>query len=99
MTIDLSSNSIVEASSEQLSSHVGEEAVVLNLRDSCYYGLDEVGARIWSLIQEPSRVSELRDAIMSEYNVDAETCERDLIELLGQLAEHGMVEVRPGREA
>lgn len=93
MTSSLTSRSLVKAADEQLASYLGDEAVVLNLRDNRYYGLDEVGARIWTLIQQPTRVSEVRDAIAAEYDVDPATCERDLIELLEQLAEHGMVTV------
>ena len=84
----------VVVGSQQLSSAVGEEAVILGLADGVYYGLNSVGARIWELLQEPRRASEVCAAITSEFEVDAESCERDVMRLLQQLADKGLVEVR-----
>ena len=57
----------------------------LELKSGTYFGLDEVGATIWNLIAQPRRVIEIRDALLSEYDVDAERCGRELIELLDTL--------------
>lgn len=95
MKDQITRESVVKASGEQLASFVGREAVLLNLSDSRYYGLDEVGARIWAIIQQPVRVADVRDAIAAEYEVDLRTCEQDVVELLEQLAEHNMIEVAP----
>jgi hypothetical protein len=59
-----------------------------------YYGLDAVGARIWSLIQEPRTVNEIRDILLEEYEVEPERCERDLLALLQKLADEGLIEVK-----
>jgi hypothetical protein len=59
--------------------------------------LDAVGARVWSLIQKPRTVGELRDVLVSEYEVEPDLCERDLIELLQGLADEGLVEVSDGK--
>jgi len=42
-----------------------------------------------------SRIGDIRDTLMSEYDVDAETCERELDLLLGELEKDGLVELRP----
>jgi len=84
----------VVVGAQQLSSSVGEEAVILGLTDGVYYGLNSVGARIWALLQEPRRAREVCAAITTEFEVDAESCERDVIRLLQQLADKGLVEVR-----
>ena len=86
-------DTIVTASKDQVSCDLAGEAAILNLKNSGYYGLDEIGARVWHLIEEPRLVSAVRDAIVDEYDVDAEQCERDLIELLQRLASEGLVEV------
>jgi hypothetical protein len=90
-------NTIVVAVHGQVSSDLGGEVVILSLEDGIYYGLDEVGARVWSLIQTPTAVSSIRDVILEEYDVDAPQCERDLLALLDGLAAHGLVEVRDGK--
>jgi len=82
------------AARDQVSSNLDGEAAILNLKNGVYYGLDPVGARIWSLIQEPTTVAELRDAIVEEYEVEPDRCERDLLALLRDLAAEGLIEVR-----
>jgi hypothetical protein len=81
----LSPGSHIVASKEQLSCDLVGEAVILNLRTGVYYGLDSVGARIWSLVQKPIRVSDLIDILLSEYDVDPDRCKRDLLDLLTEL--------------
>jgi hypothetical protein len=92
-------SSVVAAATDQVSADLAGEAIVLSLRTAMYYGLDQVGARIWELVREPTRVADVRDAIAREYDVDLERCERDVLELLHQLATHGLIEVRDGGEA
>jgi hypothetical protein len=55
-----------------------------------------VGARIWSLIQEPRTVEEIRDVVTSEYAVEPDRCESDLIALLQRLADEGLIRIRDG---
>ncbi|MFQ5738831.1 MAG: PqqD family peptide modification chaperone [Acidobacteriota bacterium] len=71
----------------------------MNLKSGIYYGLKSLGTHIWSLIQEPRSVSEVRDAILKEYQVGRERCESDLLAVVEQLAAQGLIEVtneRPG---
>ncbi len=59
-----------------------------------YHGLDEVRARVWDLIQKPKSAKEVRDALLEEYEVEPNQCERDLLALLQSLAKEGLVEVK-----
>jgi hypothetical protein len=93
MKSGMSVDSVVVASKRQVSSDLGGEAAILDLEGGVYYGLDEVGARIWELIQEPKPVSEVRDVLLEEYDVEPERCERDLLALLDRLAEERLIEV------
>ena len=83
----------VVASKDQVSADLSGEAAILSLKSGVYYGLDSVGARIWTLLQTPKCVAEIRDTITSEYDVDAERSERDVVRLLEQLAKEGLVEL------
>jgi hypothetical protein len=93
---ELSVDSTVVAAESQVSSDLGGEIAILELKSGAYYGLDDVGAQVWQLIQDPKRVSEIRDALLEEYEVEPERCERDLIALLGRLADKELIEVRNG---
>jgi Coenzyme PQQ synthesis protein D (PqqD) len=86
--------SVVVAATEQISCPLGEESAILNLKNSVYYGLDPVGARVWNLLREPRSVRELRDTLVDEYDVGAERCEQDLLELLEKMRIEGLIEVR-----
>ncbi len=93
MGVSLSLHSIVVATSEQVSCPLGEESAILNLKNSVYYGMNPVGARVWNLVQQPKRVSQLRDTLVEEYEVDAARCERDLFDLLEQMRMEGLIEI------
>ena len=86
-------SSVVVAMQEQVGSRLGEEAVILNLQNSTYYGLNEEGAAIWEMLQKPTPVSDIRDALCAQYDVEPATCEEDLISLLSELAEQGLIEI------
>ena len=87
----LSSNSTVVVAGNQSSCKLAEEAVIHDLKAGVYYGLNATGTRVWSLIQEPRTVQQVRDAILDEYEVDADDCERDLLKLLQDLLSRGLI--------
>lgn len=90
----ISRNSVVVASERVISSDLAGEVAVLDFKSGTYFGLDAIGAAIWKLIAEPHTVAEICDALVAEYDVEAEVCERDVIALLGELAAKGLVETR-----
>src|SRR5580698_872847 len=94
MGTSLSVHSIVLATTEQVSCPLGEESAILNLKNSVYYGMNPVGARVWNLVQQPKSVLQLRDTLLEEYEVDPSRCERDLLDLLEQMRREGLIEVR-----
>jgi hypothetical protein len=89
----ISAGSIVVASKDQISCDLDGEAAILNLKSGTYFGLDPVGATIWRLIVQPRRVVEIRDALIDQFDVEAERCSRDLLQLLGELHAHGLIQV------
>ncbi len=94
MDVPLYLHSIVKATSEQVTCPLGDESAILNLRNSIYYGLNPVGASVWKLLQTARTVAELRDALLDEYDVEAERCEQDLLILLGRLRDEGLIVVQ-----
>jgi hypothetical protein len=85
----------VVAVRDQVSCDLDGEAVILSLGNGVYYGLNPVGATVWKLLEKPRTVTELRDAIVAEYEVDAPRAQADLLHLLGDLAANGLVELHP----
>ena len=66
----------------------------MNLKNSVYYGMNAVGARVWDLLKQPTSVGKLRDVLLEEYEVDAERCGDDLLALLETMRSEGLIEVR-----
>ena len=94
MTSTVTQRSTVVAAKNQLSSDLGGETAILDLKAGMYYGLDDVGTRVWDLVQEPSNVGDIRDRLLEEYDVAPERCERDLLALLQRLADEGLIETQ-----
>lgn len=95
----ISEQSTVVAVKGQVSSDLGGEVAILNLDAGMYYGLDDVGARVWEMIQEPKPVSEIQATILEEYDVEPAEGKRDVLTLLRDLANEGLIEVRDGPAA
>ena len=87
-------DTVVVASGDQVSTELEGEVIILSLESGRCYCVDNVGARIWKLLNQPRRVREIRDAILEEYDVDGDLCERDLIQHLEGLADRGLIEIR-----
>lgn len=84
---------LVVATKDQVSSELGEDAVILNLKTGIYHGLDAVGARIWHLLQEPRTVNDILNILLEEYEIEPERCEHELVALLQKLADAELVKV------
>lgn len=90
----ISMQSIVKVAKEGFSCSLEREVAILNQASSMYYGLDPVGAYVWSLMRQPTSVIELRNAMLKKYEVDRHRCERELLDLLQALHGEGLVEVQ-----
>ena len=81
-------------SDEVLSQEVNGETVLLDLEGESYFGLNEVGTRIWQLLQSEHSVAGMVDSLSVEYDVSREQLESDVSDLLDKLTEAGLVSLR-----
>lgn len=86
---------IVTRKAELLETEVDGELVALHVDNGTCYGFNGTATRVWALIEEPKRFSELKAALLAEFDVDPSTCEAQLNELLAELAADGLVDIRP----
>ena len=94
MLNDLAPTTTVVAITEQASVDLDDEAAILNLKTGVYFGLNEVGAWIWKMIQQPRTVAEVRAALLDEFEVTPEQGEADLQALLREMVQHQLIETR-----
>jgi hypothetical protein len=69
------------------------ELVLLNLDTETYFGLDEVGTRMWELLSSSPSIEAAYEQLVAEYDVDEAMLRTDLEALLGQLVDGGLVEL------
>jgi len=69
------------------------ETVLLNLESGTYFGLNAVGTRIWSLIQDKGSLETVLAALRGEYDAPTEVLERDLLRLAAELCAKGLTRV------
>ena len=67
------------------------EAVLLNLDNETYYGLDEVGTRMWAVLATSPSIAAAHAALLEEYDVAPDRLESDLRVWIGQLVENGLL--------
>jgi hypothetical protein len=68
-----------------------DEVVMMSVERGEYSGLGGVGSRIWELLADPLTTSEICVRLVAEFEVDAETCETDVVEFLEQLLQGGLI--------
>ena len=70
------------------------ETVILDMKTGTYLGLNQVGTRMWALIQEYGSLRRVLAELQKEYEVPPGTLESDLLELVDQLSAKGLVSLR-----
>lgn len=80
-------------SADALSRELDGELVVLHLGTEAYFGLDDVGTRIWQAVCAAPSVADAIDALAAEFDVARDELERDVLELAGQLVARGLLVV------
>lgn len=78
---------------EHLYSNLKGEAVILNLKNGKYYGLNSVGVSIWAAMQNFASFQEILNAVERQYDVDTELCYQEVSAFLNKMVEEGLIEI------
>jgi hypothetical protein len=84
---------VVQRSQEPVTTSLDEELVMLDLRQSRYFGVDAIGHRVWDLMEQPVSVSDLCAALEREFDVTPNQCRNDVLAFLEQLREADLIEI------
>ena len=87
---------IYRKSPEIVSRKIVDEMILVPVRRTVgdvesLYTLNELGGRIWELIDGKRDLPEIRDVIVAEFDADEITIETDLVVFLDQLTEVGAI--------
>ena len=92
-------DTVVAQSPEQVSCELDGEVVLMSVEQGNYYRIDEIGSRVWALIETPRRVDALCDQLLTEFDVAHTECEADVLAFLGDLLDDGLITVTGDAEA
>ncbi|MGB9746313.1 MAG: lasso peptide biosynthesis PqqD family chaperone [Bacteroidales bacterium] len=84
-------NTFYRRNPDLIFSDMDGETVMMSIQNGEYYGLDEVGSRIWQLLENPESAKTLTQKLIEEYEVSQETCLSDVMEFLNILAEKQLI--------
>ncbi len=82
-----------------LISGLQSESVILNLDSERYFGLDEVGTRMMSVLTTADSIQAAYETLLEEYDVEGEVLRQDLTSIIEQLVEQGLVEITSEQKA
>lgn len=80
-----------EISDDVVAREVGGEIMILDLDSGNYFGLADIGCRIWKLLEDGSSAAEACDALIAEYDVARDVLEGDVLALLSDLLERRLI--------
>lgn len=86
----ISMNTLVARHNDVFFAEIDAEVVMMSPDHGSYCGINEIGGRVWQLIETPVAVSDLCDALMEEFEVEREVCEREVIAFLDELVREGL---------
>ncbi|WP_194191082.1 lasso peptide biosynthesis PqqD family chaperone [Clostridium chrysemydis] len=75
------------------SSDLNGEKVMMNLNLGMYFGLNEVGSRIWEIIKDKKTQDEIVELLVEEYNVELDICKSEVQYFLDRLEENELITV------
>ena len=91
--MSISFDARVSIPADVLVSQLAGESVILDLKSESYFGLDEVGTRMWSALTTSDRIQDAYEGLLTEYAVSDEELREDLSELVERLIHQGLLEV------
>lgn len=83
----------IKISENVLFQEIDNEYVLLNMRTELYFGLNDIGAKVWQIISQEGTTDTLIEKIMADYEVSADTLKADISELLNELSNEQLISI------
>ena len=90
---EISLDTIINKNLEIDDTDLDGEKVMMNLDKGEYFMMNEVGSRIWDIIEQPINVRQVIETLYNEYEVDEKTCMDTVIEFLGRLDNADLISI------
>lgn len=83
----------IKISENVLFQEIDNEYILLNMKTELYFGLNDIGARVWQIISQEGTTDTLIEKIMAEYEVSADVLKADISELLNELSKEQLISI------
>ena len=89
---DLSTSTLLQRNPDMVAANLDGDLVMMNEKLGRYYGISGVVPRAWELLETPASIDDLVSAICKEYEIDADTCQQDIIRFAQDLMKVDLIE-------
>lgn len=90
---EITLNSTITRNEDLLSGVLDDETILMSIETGSYHVINKTANRIWELLEEPKTVDEICIIILDEYDVDPETCQKEVLEFMAGLQNRKIVVV------
>lgn len=94
--IAVSPTDIVARMPDMVAASIDEVTALMSVEVSRYFILDKGGTVIWDRILKPILVADLCAALVQDYEVTPEACERDVLEFLNEMLKRRLIQIQAG---
>lgn len=91
--VEIADATRISRSTSLLVAGVNDDLVMMDLKLGRYYGLDRVGADVWSRLETPVTFAALIDSLVGDYDADRDRIAADVRQLLAVMVRHNVVEL------
>lgn len=91
MAEPITPETVISRSDSVITAEMGEETVMMGMEQGKYYGLDDIGSRIWELLEEPRTLSALCETLRDEFEVEETSCREDVLDFLQHMQEEDLI--------
>ena len=89
---NLTLDTVVVQSSDLLDCELDQDLVLMSVENGTYYGLNEIGKRIWQAMATPISVQALCEQLQQQFEVESEACEAEVMNYLRTLVVEGLIQ-------
>ena len=89
----ITDNSFISKTADCVEAVVDDELALMHTENGKFYSLSDSGRHIWELIGDGKKFGEIKTAILQEYHISKDVCDKDVLDLLNELHDRTLIEL------
>jgi len=86
-----SKNLQIEISKDLVYQELDGEMVLLDMKSGQYFGIDEIGCRIWRMLEDKVPPVSIIEKLLEEYEVEKDLCRQQVVTFLEKLEHNNLI--------